>query len=34
MRRFGQMATGFVEDAIVFGSGLAIASPKLIASRT
>lgn len=34
MNRFGQTATGFVEDAIVFGSGLAIANPKLIASRT
>ncbi|MGP7794441.1 DUF4126 family protein [Sphingomonas sp. CLY1604] len=30
MRRFGQTATGFVEDAIVFGSGLAITSPKLV----
>jgi uncharacterized membrane protein len=26
MDRFGQTATGFVEDAIVFGSGLAIAN--------
>jgi len=29
MRRYGQTATGFVEDAVVFGSGLAIANPKL-----
>ncbi|TVV73333.1 DUF4126 domain-containing protein [Sphingomonas solaris] len=29
MRRYGQTATGFVEDAIVMGSGLAIASPSL-----
>lgn len=33
MRRYGQTATGFVEDAIVFGSGLAIANPKLIAGK-
>lgn len=33
MRRFGQTATGFVEDAIVFGSGLAIANPKLVGVR-
>ncbi|QAY79886.1 DUF4126 domain-containing protein [Sphingosinicella sp. BN140058] len=31
MRRYGQTATGFVEDAIVFGSGLAIANPALFA---
>ncbi|WP_336944381.1 DUF4126 domain-containing protein [Sphingomonas panni] len=31
MRRFGQTGTGFVEDAIVFGSGLVIANPSLIA---
>lgn len=31
MRRFGQTGTGFVEDAMVFGSGLAIANPSLIA---
>ena len=30
MRRYGQAPTGFVEDAIVFGSGLAIADPELI----
>jgi len=33
MRRYGQTATGFVEDAIVMGSGLAIASPKLVAGK-
>ncbi|WP_231746497.1 DUF4126 domain-containing protein [Sphingobium baderi] len=32
MRRYGQTATGFVEDAIVFGSGLVIVNPGLIAS--
>lgn len=29
MRRYGQTATGFVEDAIVFGGGMAIANPTL-----
>ncbi|GGA00803.1 hypothetical protein GCM10019071_34330 [Sphingobium fuliginis] len=29
MRRYGQVPTGFVEDAIVFGSGLAAVSPSL-----
>jgi uncharacterized membrane protein len=29
MRRWGQTSTGFVEDAIVLGSGLAIADPRL-----
>ncbi len=33
MRRYGQTATGFVEDAIVLGSGLAIASPSLAMTR-
>lgn len=33
MRRYGQTATGFVEDAIVLGSGLAIASPSLTGTR-
>lgn len=33
MRRYGQTATGFVEDAIVFGIGLAIANPTLTARR-
>ncbi|MGJ3627219.1 hypothetical protein AB5I41_10260 [Sphingomonas sp. MMS24-JH45] len=28
MRRFGQTATGFVEDAVVFGSGLALANRR------
>ena len=31
MRRYGQTATGFVEDALVFGSGLLIANPSLVA---
>lgn len=31
MRRYGQTSTGFVEDAIVFGGGLAIAAPRLTA---
>ncbi len=31
MRRFGQTVTGFVEDAVVFGSGLVVANPSLIA---
>lgn len=31
MRRYGQTATGFVEDAIVLGSALAIANPGLAA---
>jgi len=30
MRRYGQTVTGFIEDAIVFGSGLAIAHPSVI----
>jgi len=33
MRRYGQTATGFVEDAIVFASGLATANPRLIAGK-
>lgn len=33
MRRYGQTATGFVEDAIVFGSGLAIANRCLVARK-
>jgi uncharacterized membrane protein len=33
MRRYGQTATGFVEDAIVFGSGLVIASPSLVTAK-
>ena len=31
MKRYGQTATGFIEDAVVFGSGLAIANPVLAA---
>jgi uncharacterized membrane protein len=31
MRRYGQTVTGFVEDAITFGSGMAIANPRLMA---
>lgn len=34
MRRYGQTATGFVEVAVVFGSGLVIANPKLILGRS
>lgn len=34
MRRYGQTATGFVEDAIVLGSGLAIADPSLVPRPT
>jgi uncharacterized membrane protein len=30
MRRYGQTATGFVEDAIVFGTGMAVANPGLL----
>jgi len=33
MRRYSQTTTGFVEDAIVMGSGIAIADPRLV-SRT
>jgi uncharacterized membrane protein len=33
MKRYGQTATGFVEEAIVFGSGLLIANPDLIPAR-
>jgi uncharacterized membrane protein len=34
MRRYGQTATGFVEDAIVFGSGLAVANRSAVATGT
>lgn len=34
MRRFGQTATGFVEDAIVLGAGIAVANPDLVARRS
>lgn len=30
MQRYGQTATGFVEDALVAGAGLAITNPKLL----
>jgi hypothetical protein len=33
MRRFGQTATGFIEDAITFGGGLVIASPTLLVAK-
>lgn len=32
MERYGQTATGLVEDAIVAGAGLAIANPRLMGS--
>lgn len=31
MRRYGQTATGFVEDAIVLSTGIAVANPGLLA---
>jgi uncharacterized membrane protein len=34
MRRYGQTATGLVEDAIVAGAGMAITNPTLIEGRT
>ena len=34
MRRFGQTVTGFVEDAVVFGTGIVVANPKLVRSRS
>ena len=33
MRRYGQTVTGFVEDAIVLGSGIAVANPDLPVRR-
>jgi uncharacterized membrane protein len=30
MRRYGQTSTGFIEDAVVFCSGLVIANPSLV----
>ncbi|EZP49181.1 MULTISPECIES: membrane protein [Sphingomonas] len=33
MDRFGQTASGFVEDALVFGAGLVIANPRLVADE-
>jgi len=32
MRRYGQTATGFLEDAIVLGTGIVAANPDLMAS--
>lgn len=34
MRRYGQTTTGLVEDAIVYGTGLAVANPRLIGAGT
>lgn len=34
MRRYGQTATGLVEDAIVAGAGMAITNPTLIEGKT
>lgn len=33
MERYGQTKTGLVEDAIVFGTGLAVANPRLTQTR-
>ncbi|SEQ01210.1 Uncharacterized membrane protein [Devosia sp. YR412] len=33
MRRYGQTATGLVEDALVAGAGLAIANPRLVSGK-
>jgi uncharacterized membrane protein len=33
MRRYGQTPTGLVEDAIVFGTGMAVTNPTLLESR-
>lgn len=33
MERYGQTKTGLVEDAIVFGAGLAIANPRLAKTK-
>jgi uncharacterized membrane protein len=33
MARYGQTATGLVEDAIVAGAGLAIANPRLLGTK-
>ena len=33
MRRYGQTATGFVEDAAVMGTGVAIADPSVVGAR-
>lgn len=34
MRRYGQTKTGLVEDALVFGTGLAVANPRLVSKAT
>ncbi|MGB3339071.1 MAG: DUF4126 domain-containing protein [Devosia sp.] len=34
MARYGQTATGLVEDAIVAGAGLAIANPRLLGTKS
>lgn len=34
MRRYGQTATGFVEDAIVLGAGIAVTNPDILSRRT
>lgn len=33
MQRYGQTATGFVEDALVLGTGIAVANPDLLSYR-
>jgi len=33
MERYGQTATGLVEDAVVFGTGLAVANPELTGAK-
>ncbi len=33
MERYGQTATGLVEDAVVFGTGLAVANPELTGTK-
>ncbi|MBD8680077.1 DUF4126 domain-containing protein [Sphingomonas sp. CFBP 13720] len=33
MQRYGQTVTGFMEDAIVFGSGLVISNPSIAANH-
>ncbi|KKB79985.1 hypothetical protein VW35_05855 [Devosia soli] len=34
MKRYGQTTTGLVEDALVFGTGLLVANPKLMQPKT
>ncbi|WP_395396419.1 hypothetical protein WBP07_21230 (plasmid) [Novosphingobium sp. BL-8A] len=34
MRRYGQTATGFVEDVIVLGTGIVTANPDLLVLRS